>query len=92
MKLKEGFVLTELGDEFVAVMTGDRSDEFHGVVRLNKSAADIWKGLSEGLTSEQIAEKLITEYEDLDIPHARSSVQKVADKLAEAGLLEEQAK
>ena len=38
MKLKYEFIITEIGDDMIAVPTGDGADQFHGTVRLNGDA------------------------------------------------------
>ena len=88
MKLKKGFVLTDVGQDTIAVPVGSLSKELHGIVRLNETGAFIWHCLEQDQTTEQIVERMLSEY-DIDAETARRAVQEIVDKLAHHGLLEE---
>lgn len=63
MKLKYEWVVTEMGDEQVAVPVGDRADEFHGMIRLNGSAAEIFQLLLQDTTVENMLDELQKKYD-----------------------------
>lgn len=86
MKIIEGMVLTPVGNDWVAVPTGEAADALHGVVRLNKTGKVVWDGLAEGLTKEQIVDSL-TERFEVDDETAGAAVEAAMAKLADAGLL-----
>ncbi len=86
MKLKEGWVLTEMDGEYVAVPTKESAEKFSGVVRLNETAKDIWQGLAEGLDEARLAEKLVSLYE-VTPEQAKQAVQNVIAALTAEGLL-----
>lgn len=88
MKIKDGFVLTEVGDDYIAVPVGEASESFHGIIRLNDTGSFIWRTLSEGLTTEQIIDKLLEEY-DTDRETAERAVNDMVHRLKADGLLEE---
>ena len=88
MKLKKNFTLAGLAGEYVAVPLGG-ADDFKGIVKLNESGAEVFRAMTEGLDAEQIAQRLMEKYSDLDIETARKAVAVVVDKLSAAGLLEE---
>lgn len=89
MKPKGDIVITKLGDTSILVPVGEAAGTFHGVVQMNETAADIWNGLTAGLSLEQIAEKLTEEYAGVDLPRARQAVQEISNQLLHEGLLEE---
>jgi len=89
MKLKTGFALTEIADEYVAVPIDCDGGIFRGIVRLNETGADIWRGIAEGLDETQIADRLVEQYNGIDNKRAMDAVKAVADKLRTEGLLEE---
>lgn len=89
MKIKTGMVMTEVGGDYVAVPTGATAREFRGIVRLNDTGAEIWKGIEAGLTIDQIADKLVAEYDGLDKEHALRSVNTLVDSLRTDGLIVE---
>ena len=49
MKIRDGLKLQKIMDKYVAVPSGAAEDRFHGIIRLNNTAAQIWKGIEEGL-------------------------------------------
>ena len=88
MRIKREMVLSEIGGVVVAVPVGESAELFHGIVRLNRTGADIWEGLSKGLNQEEIAAGLVQSYKNVDFETALKEVNKVVAKLAEADLLE----
>ena len=58
MKIKHGFVLRRVLDEAIVVASGEASKTFHGMIKLNDSAADIWQWISEGKGEAEIAKLL----------------------------------
>lgn len=48
MNIKKGFVIQEVGGQWVAVATGAAAAEFSGIVKLNDTAAIAWRGIEEG--------------------------------------------
>ncbi len=88
MRIKEGFILREVADAYVAVAVGDTANEFNGLVNLNETGAFIWKQLENDTTREKIAEAITNEY-DIDKETALKSAEGFIAKLREAGLLAE---
>ena len=89
MKLKNGWMLTDLAGEYVAVPTEESAENFRGVVRLNETGKDVFQGLLDGLTEEQIVEKLLEQYDGVDQQGAEQAVKSVVDRLKKEGLLTE---
>ena len=84
MKLKGTFVLTELGDGYAAVPTGG---DFRGIIRLNVTSRDIWQGIAEGKSEEEIAAQLVSSYSGVDEECALRSVRQITDLLRRENLL-----
>ena len=87
MKIVEGMVLTEVGEGWVAVPTGTAADVLHGVVRLNGTGKLIWEGVDEGLTEQELTQRL-TECYEVDEMTAAKSVARVLEELKDAHLIE----
>lgn len=87
MKIKNGFVLRRVLDEAIVIATGEASKKFHGMVKLNDSAADIWEWISEGYEVETIASKLSEKYE-LTLDKAFEDVKSMLSQMSDAGLIE----
>lgn len=45
MKIKQGFMLRQLGEQFIAVPLGQQMQEFQGMIKLNETAAKMWEFL-----------------------------------------------
>ena len=88
MRIKDGFVKQQIGKKTIIVSTGDLSKDFHGMIELNYTAADIWKWISKGYSSEEIA-KLLSEKYDVELSKAQSDTQKIIDKMISAGVVED---
>ena len=62
MRLKEGFILKKILDDYIVVPTGDNIVDFAVAVSLNESGAFLWNQLSEEKTIFELADALATEY------------------------------
>ena len=86
MKLIDEFVITKLSDEYVAVPL-NRTEGFQGVVKLNESGAEVFRGLIDGQNEEQIVQRLQAKYPELDTEMAKKAVTQVLDSLKKTGIL-----
>ena len=84
MKLKKGFVLRKVADNYVVVATGEASKNFHGMVKCNGVSADIWKGLIDGCEEEEIVSRLTDKYE-VSPEKAAEDTRRVLREIEEAG-------
>ena len=64
MKLAVEMAVMELDDEISAVAVGEDSAKFHGMLRLNETAAEIIKMLAEDTTPEKMHKTLCEKYND----------------------------
>lgn len=63
MKIKDGFYLTEIGSDFVALArTPGAREIFSGMLRLNETGAFLWKRLIDGTSEAELADALAAEY------------------------------
>ena len=53
MKIKNGFIVREVGGENVVVPVGEMSKVFHGMINLNETGAFLWKFFSQEHTLEE---------------------------------------
>lgn len=87
MKIKEGFMLRSVADNYVVVPVGKASLEFKGLINLNHVGAFIWKCLENDTTVEEVISKVVTEY-NIDKDIANRDVNLFINKLVEAKLLD----
>ena len=86
MKIKDGFILRQVADNYLVVAVGDAVKDFNGIINLNETGAFLWKILESGATEEELVKKLTEEY-DVTEETAKKDVGKFVAKLAEANLL-----
>ena len=87
MKLKDGFIIHNTGDENLLVATGEAGKSFNGIVRNNETAAFIAELLKNEITEDEIVNKILEEY-DVDEKTARKDVKKLLDTFKREGFLE----
>lgn len=88
LKVKDGFVLREIGPQTVAVPVGKRTGEIHGVVSLTESGALLWNELTKGTEKEELVSLLLAEYE-IDEETASLDVDDFIKGLYAQGVMEE---
>lgn len=88
MKLKEGFILHNVGDEYMVVATGDAGKLFNGLVRNNVTANFIFEKLLQETTEELIVDAMMEKY-DASREQIESDVKRVVNQIREAGFLDE---
>ena len=74
LKVKKGFLLRRLGDEFMVVAIGEASKSFNGMIRLNDTGAFYWKELEKGSSEDDLTAKTLERYEGVDQETARRDV------------------
>lgn len=90
MKIKSGFVLEQVGGDYLAVAVGELADTFNGMVRLNETGAFLWNLLLEGnYTREELAQKLSTACVGVTAKDVLPGVEAFESKLRAAGLIED---
>ena len=87
MKIKDGYVIRQVMGNYVVIATGEASLNFHGMVKLNETAANIWSYISEGKSEDEIVSLMLAEY-DVEEHKLRSDVQKTINTLVEQGFVE----
>lgn len=85
-KIKEGFIIREIGNRIMAVPVGTRTTEIHGMIALSESAKLLWDALRDGATVDCLVKILIDNYE-VEESVAIDDVNNFLDKLKEQGAL-----
>ena len=89
MKFTNDYVLTEVGNDVMAVPVGENAETSRRIVRLNATGAAVWRGIENGNAPNEIAAGLVKEYDGIDEQTALRHVNAVIEKLADAGLITE---
>ena len=85
-KLKDGFIIREIGGNTMAVPVGAKTSEIHGMIALSESGALLWKELEKGADITALANVLTDNYE-IDSATALEDAEKFVDGLKEQGAL-----
>lgn len=86
MKIKPGFNLRQIGDEYIIVATGAENVDFTRIISLNESAARLWKEVSgKEFTEKDLAELLLDWYE-IDEETARKDSDTLIKSWIDAGI------
>lgn len=86
MKIKDGFVVRKIANQYMAVPVGSRAKELHGMIGLNETAAFLWELLKEDRTEEELAKLLYEEYEITE-EKALETVKRFGELLKKEGVL-----
>lgn len=88
MKLKEGFILHDVGDEHMVVATGKAGIHFNGLIRNNSTANDIYRILLNETTEEQIVAEMLKKYQ-VSQETVRKDVHRIIEQIRKEGFLDE---
>lgn len=88
MRIKEGFVLHQIGGEHMAVATGKAAKDFTGFVRNNETAGYIFELLQQETTEAAIVDAMCERY-DADREVIAKDVAAIVEKIRAAGFLDE---
>ncbi len=86
MRLKDGFVLRQVGGHYLVVPVGAQTVNFNGMITLNETGALLWRRLQQACTAEELSAALLTEY-DVSEETAAADVSAFVEKLQQADLL-----
>lgn len=87
MKIKDGFELKEIADNYLAIPTQDNIVDFSSIIMLNETSAFLWLKLENDITEDELVSLLLEEY-DVDEKTAREDIGRFISELKNAGLLE----
>ena len=87
MKIKEGYVIRQVMGNYVVIATGEESRNFHGMVKLNETAANIWNYIAEGKSEDEMVAAMMNEYE-VEEQQLRADIKKTVGILVAQGLVE----
>ena len=87
MKVRNGFILREVGGQPVVVSVGAASQFFNGMIRLNSTGVFLFKELKNEKTEDDLVNALTNKYE-VDEETARADVKSFVETLAKPGIIE----
>lgn len=81
MHIKKGFIIRQIGQEYMVVAIGQASNEFSGMIRLNSTGAFIWNELLNDTTKENIITKMLESFEDIDECTAKNDLEEFLETI-----------
>ena len=88
MKIRDGFILSEVAGTFVIITAGNADLDFIGVITVNEVGALIWKGVEAGKTKDEIVDKILSEY-DVQRDTASADCDEFLQQLISKNIIEE---
>ncbi len=76
MKIKKGFLLRKMANEYMVIAVGSAADSFNGMIRLNDTGVFYWKLMEKGATKEELLKAAEEEMEDFDSLAAEKDLEK----------------
>lgn len=88
MKIKGGFVMREVMGKTMVVSVGEAAQSFRGMIKMNKAATQIWKGVEAGKTEEEIAASLVEKFDGVTMEKALEDTKRIIQQMIDAGIME----
>lgn len=89
MKIKEGFLVKKILDDYLVIPTGDNIVDFSVAVSLNESGAFLWQQLTEEKSQDELVDALLSEYDLSDRIVANNDVEEFIGLLKLHNFLDE---
>lgn len=86
MKAKEGFLLRQIGSDYVLIPFEETGGCFQGVISINEVGAFIWNRLQEEISFEDLVGGILQEY-DVKEAVAREDAEEFLELLNKNGML-----
>jgi len=88
MKIKNGFILRDVGGKTFVVAVGERSREFKGMITLNETGKIIWKTLENESTVDDVVNAIMSACEGATKDVVEADVTAFIEKLKGDNILE----
>lgn len=89
MKIRQGFSLHQLGDEYIVIHDGTTNIDFDKLLSLNPTAAFLWKSIGHEAFDTDRLTALLTDNYEVSAGQARQDAEAFIGKLVETGITEE---
>lgn len=87
MKIKQGFVLRNMGGQAVVVSVGAASKVFNGMIKLNDTGEFLWTLMTKECTQEDLVAAMVEKY-DVTKEVAKRDVENFINILKKPGIVE----
>ena len=87
MKIKDGFMLRQFGEDYIVVAVGDDAENFNKLITLNSVGAYIYNLLNNDMTYEEIVSAVLDKY-DADRKTVENDINIFLADAKKAGLID----
>lgn len=87
MKIKPGYLMKKVGDDYVVVSVDSKVVNFNSMISLNESGCLLWKKLEEGCSEEDLVKVILNEY-DIEEAIAKQDVEEFLANLRKHQLID----
>lgn len=87
MKIKDGFMLRQFGENYIVVAVGDDAEDFNKLITLNTVGAFIYNLMENDVTYEEIVSAVLDKYE-ADRQTVENDINKFLADGKKAGLID----
>lgn len=87
MKIKDGFMLRQFGEDYIVVAVGDDAEDFNKLITLNSVGAYIYNLLNNDMTYEGIVSAVLDKY-DADRKTVENDINIFLADAKKAGLID----
>ena len=87
MKIKDGFELREIADNYVVIPVESKVVDFSSMIMLNEVSAFLWLQLLEDKSENDLLKAVLSEY-DVDKETAASDIKVFINELVAAGVID----
>ena len=88
MKIADGFILRNIGGEYIVVGVGETAVSFNGIISLNASSKMVFEGIQKGLSVEQITDEFLKVY-NVDRARAKADVEKTIESFKKVNIIDD---
>lgn len=88
MKIKDGFIIRKLAENYVVVPIDNVNNDFKGMIQLNETGAFLFEQLQQEKTLDELLALMLDKY-DIDTHKAKNDVELFVAKLKKDGLLDD---
>lgn len=88
MKLREGFVIREVGGKSYAVATGESAKYFKGMLTLNEVGVFMFECLKKSVSKDELVDTVLAEY-DAERAVVEKDVEEFIAKLKDINVIED---
>lgn len=87
MKIKDGYMLDEIGGQKIAVSLEQGPDKFNGMIKLNGTGAFLWEALQQEIEEDALA-LAFAEHYGIELSVAKKDMKGFLELLDKNGILE----